>query len=228
MPPVTANSYLLELFVDHNKLSGTIPSSIDTLIYLDLLDLSHNRFTFDGMELVAETFPFAKYNRQAPIPVYFNNNALSVSAGGTLSNNIYQWYKVGHPGNTTITGDSIFHPTESGVYFVKVRNIVVKSLNLVSHPVKYTAPASLNAIATKKVAEVLNNSFSVYPNPAKDVLHVTTNGNASFSFMNADGKILLTSNIDKAGVINISNLAAGVYYLKNNNTNASKKISVIK
>jgi hypothetical protein len=180
------------------------------------------------MELIAQKIPWATYDWQAPIPLHVNGNTLSVSAGGTLSNNTYVWYKQDKPGNITIKGDSVFHPTESGTYFVKVRNKIATGLKLVSRAVKYTAPASSDAVALNKLPEVLNNSFFVYPNPAKNVLHVTTNGNASFSLMSEDGKILLTSTIDKAGVIDISNIAAGVYYLKNNSTNASKKISVIK
>ena len=161
-----------------------------------------------------------------PIPLHLNGNTLSVSAGGKLSNNTYVWYKQDKPGNTTIKGDSVFHPTESGTYFVKVRNKIAKDLKLVSRAIKYTVPSSADAIDLNKQKE--NNSFFVYPNPAKNILHVSTNGNAPFSLMSEDGKTLLTSTIDKTGVINISNIAAGVYYLKNNNTNASKKIVVIK
>jgi Leucine-rich repeat (LRR) protein len=249
--PEIGNSYVNGLFLDHNKLSGPIPASIANITglhYLDLsynqlsgttssianlnylysLDLSHNKFTFDGMELIAQKFSFAIYDWQAPIPLHVSSNTLSISAGGTLSNNAYVWYKQDKPGNTTIKGDSVFHPTESGVYFVKVRNKIATGLKLVSRAVKYTAPSSLNGIASNKQQEFLNNSFSVYPNPAKNVLHVTTNGNASFSLMSEDGKIILTSTIDKAGTINISNVAAGVYYLKNNNTNAVQKIAIVR
>jgi hypothetical protein len=107
-----------------------------------------------------------------------------------------------------------------------VSNEIATQLILASDTINYIAP--LNAVALNKQSDFLNNSFSVYPNPAKDVLHVTTNSNAFFSLMSEDGKTVLTSNIDKTGVIDISNIAAGVYYLKNNNTNASKKISVIR
>lgn len=217
--------YLPELNLSHNKLSNEIPSSLVNLSNLYLLDLSYNQFTFAGMESVAQTFPFIKYNWQAPIPVRINNNVLTVSAGGTLSNNTYSWYKAGKPGNTTIKGDSVFNPTESGVYFVRVINKVVKNLNLVSKPIKYTA--SVNAVSSNK-QEVLSNSFSVYPNPAKDILHITTNGNASFSLMSENGKVLINKKFDKTGAINISNIAAGVYYLKNNSTNASQKVLIVR
>jgi hypothetical protein len=36
------------------------------------------------MELIAQKFPSATYDRQAPIPLHVNGNTLSVSAGGTL------------------------------------------------------------------------------------------------------------------------------------------------
>jgi transcriptional regulator with XRE-family HTH domain len=67
IPSEIGNLYFLQLlFLDHNKLSGAIPPMVN-LTDLDSLDLSYNRFTFDGMESVAKTFPFAKYNRQANI-----------------------------------------------------------------------------------------------------------------------------------------------------------------
>jgi hypothetical protein len=37
------------------------------------------------------------------------------------------------------------------------------------------------------------NLFLVYPNPARDILHVQTNGNASFSLVNQSGQTLLTT-----------------------------------
>jgi hypothetical protein len=84
-----------------------------------------------------------------------------------------------------------------------------------------------DAIASDK-SIILKEIFSVYPNPAKDVLHVTTNGSTSFSLISKSGKILLTTNIDKAGSINVSTLAAGEYYLRNNATNVAKKVVIVR
>jgi len=70
------------------------------------------------------------------------------------------------------------------------------------------------------------NSFRVYPNPAKDILFVQTNSNASFSLLNQSGKILLTKNVNGNGEINVTNLAAGLYYLKNNSTGAVQKVII--
>lgn len=65
------------------------------------------------MELVAQTFPFAKYKRQQTIGVHINSNSLSVSAGGTLANNTYKWY-MNSVLVSEIKGDSVFTATMPG------------------------------------------------------------------------------------------------------------------
>jgi hypothetical protein len=219
-------SYLSILHLDHNRLNGTIPSSIANLVDLRLLDLSYNRFSFDGIELVAQRFPFAKYNTQAILTPHINGNALSVSAGGTLSNNTYTWYKKGEAGKTKITGDSVFHPTETGVYAVRVQNSMANHLNLFSDTISYTAPIALNTFSVDSEQENVNNSFSVYPNPVKNILNIHAGGSASFLLLDQSEKILLTKDITTSGSMNVSNVATGVYYLKNSNTGNVKKVVI--
>jgi hypothetical protein len=68
--------------------------------------------------------------------------------------------------------------------------------------------------------------FKVYPNPAKDVLHVQTNGKAILSLTDQSGKVLLTQTIEGNRVINIAPLPAGLYYLKNNSTGVTQKVII--
>src|SRR6266542_1366156 len=234
IPSSLGNLKQLEyLELEDNQLSGSIPSSIDNLSHLSNVNLRHNRFTFDGMELIAQTFPFAKYSPQANIPIHQNGNTLSVSAGGTLSNNTYKWFKCDGPGTApilvaTIKGDSVFHPSESGRYRVKVLNSVATQLQLYSKLFDYTAPNSA-VIASAQNSLQQNdktNLFLVYPNPARDILHIETKGNTSFSLLDQSGKILLTKSINGNGEINVTNLAAGLYYLKNNSTSAVQKVVI--
>src|SRR6266542_529050 len=228
IPSSIGNFLYLHLDLSNNYLSGSIPSSFNNLSHLSNVNLRHNRFTFDGMELIAQTFPFAKYSPQANIPIHQNGNTLSVSAGGTLSNNTYKWFRCDGPGMppvlvATIKGDSVFHPSESGRYRVVVLNAVATQLKLFTSLYDYTAPN--NTLITSSENSLQQNGktnlFRVYPNPAKDILHVETSGTATFSLVDQSGKILLTaSNINGKGTINVSGIGAGLYYLNNNSTGA--------
>ena len=117
------------------------------------------------------TFPFAIYGNQALIPVHQHGNTLSVSAGGTLKNNTYKWFKVGQAGNTSIKGDSVFHPLTNGRYFTTVTNSVATQLTLKSDTIKYTMSATLSApaIASSEDASQQDKTtlLLAYPNPAK-------------------------------------------------------------
>ncbi|HRI22816.1 MAG TPA: fibronectin type III domain-containing protein, partial [Panacibacter sp.] len=68
----------------------------------------------------------------------------------------------------------------------------------------------------------------VYPVPAKDILHIETNDNTSFSILDQSGKVLLTQIINGKGSINIAAIASGMYYLKNNNTGGVQKVMISK
>src|SRR6266498_1667095 len=219
---------LQALHLDHNQLSGGIPSSFGKLNPSLSLFLNGNHFTFDGMQFVAQTFPNAIYAPQKLIPVHQNGNTLSVYAGGTLSKNTYTWFfKNGQIKDTiVIKGDSVFHPKKNGIYRAKVTNSIAIKLQLHSDTIVYTAPAVIASAENSLQQYDKTNSFRVYPNPAKDILFVQTNSNASFSLLNQSGKILLTKIVNGNGEINVTNLAAGLYYLKNNSTGAVQKVVI--
>lgn len=93
------------------------------------IKLENNRFTFNGLESVDNRAPFwVTYYSQADIPVGRHGKQLTVSAGGTLRNNTYYWYKIGSLTPKVIAGDSIFTPAESGNYYAKVKNSMAKKL----------------------------------------------------------------------------------------------------
>jgi hypothetical protein len=89
------------------------------------------------MEGIATAYSFAQYSPQAFIPLNQNGNTLSVSAGGTLSNNTYNWYNGGTLVATN-TGDSTYTVTEVGNYSVAVTNSIATELTLYSDTVAVT------------------------------------------------------------------------------------------
>ncbi|HRH50006.1 MAG TPA: T9SS type A sorting domain-containing protein [Panacibacter sp.] len=231
-PALHQLQYLEQLYLDHNNFKGPFPDGLTTWFpNLDSLGITYNQFTFDGLETLEQEFPAANYEKQAPIPIHQNGNALSVSAGGTLSNDTYAWFMVGGSDTTIVTGDSVFHPTKNGTYYVKITNAIARDLILKSDTIVYTAPAAnyaTNASEDRLQSTANAQTFTVYPNPAKEALHIQTNGNAVFSLIDENGKIVLTKNISKNGTINISSLATGLYYLKNNSIGFVKKVVVTK
>ncbi|WP_158638268.1 T9SS type A sorting domain-containing protein [Panacibacter ginsenosidivorans] len=231
---IATNSWggLASLDLSYNQLSGSIPpefGNIDEDRGFSL-NISSNRFTFDGMELIAEKLPGTQYDHQKRIPLHLNNGVLSASAGGTLSNNTYKWYGFRSNGHARVivTGDSVFHPTKSGVYYLRVFNAVATGLILRSDTIYYREPPATVASEDNLQANENKTLFMIYPNPAKDILHVQTNGNTSFSLLNQNGKILLIKNVNGSGTIDVSKITAGVYYLINNSNREVKKIIVEK
>ena len=223
---VTDKDYL-EFDVGNNKLEGAIPSEIVSSNISYSLNLAYNKFTFEGLELVQQSYPFAFYYHQKRIPIHISNNTLSVSAGGKLSNNTYTWYMLEQPGKVVITGDSTLHPKQSGTYYVKITNAIATGLILKSDTINYTLPL-VSSYKTSNELHIKNRTqqLSVFPNPAKDILHVQTKDVASVSLIDQSGKILLTKNVNGSGTLNISNIAAGIYFLKNNSNGEVKKVII--
>ena len=222
---------LEELDLNNNQLSGRIPSSLKNASLLRYLFLSYNHFTFDGIEFVARAFPEAVYGPQKNIVIHQNGNTLSVHAGGTLSNNTYKWFKCQGTSPVlvaTIKGDSVFHPSESGKYRVVVLNSIATRLKLFTKVYDYTAPDNALVASAENGLQQPGkaNVFRVYPNPAKDILHVETNGATMFSLIDQSGKIFAVTSINGKGIINISGIPAGLYYLKNNSTGSVQKIVI--
>jgi gliding motility-associated-like protein len=132
-------SKLNTLTLAYNQLSGPIPASIGTLPLANLF-INNNYFTFAGMEMVAQ-MPVSQliYAPQGIVPLNSSCGELSVSVGGTLANNTYQWFNNGVL-VATITDDSTYHPTGPGSYYVVVTNSIAQSLTLYSDTLSGNVP----------------------------------------------------------------------------------------
>lgn len=56
--------------------------------------------------------------------------------------------------------------------------------------------------------------MSVYPNPVADILKVEVDGIEDVQIVSADGRVVLSQKVSQKGDINVSGLAAGIYWVK--------------
>jgi len=74
----------------------------------------------------------------------------------------------------------------------------------------------INNAASVKISTL--TPINIYPNPAKDVLHIKLNKPNSeginLVIFNHFGQILIKESVSESATINVSNLSSGIYYLK--------------
>jgi hypothetical protein len=127
-------------------------------------------------------------------------------------------YLLGGYSTSNISGDKTENSRGEDDYWV---------VNLNYKPVMAAAAAAPGDIAVQQ-KNINGNIFNAYPNPAKDVLNIRVNGKAIISLSDISGKIIRTKTIDGSDVINVADIPAGAYYLKDNTTGITKKIMIIK
>ncbi len=210
--------------LSHNQFHGPIHSNVANMP-LNRINISSNQFTFAGMEELVNGIYNTFYTPQASINIKsYSGNGLTVSAGGTLSNNTYKWINTDDGTSQLIAGDSVYYPAASGHYTVEVTNSIATALTLKSDTVSYTmlqfAPVKQNPQQSPNE----ETSFSIYPNPATNYIQVQTPKPAVFILTDANGKKLQEIQIQHSGTIDIAALPAGTYFLQNMNTGMVKKI----
>lgn len=84
------------------------------------------------MEQIAKNYAFAEYSPQAIITINRVGNSLSATAGGTLSNNTFHWFRNGTL-FLTKTGDSTLNINDNAGYSVAITNAIAKQLTLRSY-----------------------------------------------------------------------------------------------
>ena len=64
----------------------------------------------------------------------------------------------------------------------------------------------------------LSNPFSIYPNPANDIIHINASAtvtNESYSIVNTLGQTVLNGKLENdRSTINVQTLQAGIYFLQ--------------
>jgi Leucine-rich repeat (LRR) protein len=226
-------SGLHQLSLHDNLLSDSIPSTLLNLDNLQSLSIQNNQFTFSGMEGIVQHFSNLSnpliYAPQANILIHQNNNILSVSVGGSLENETFDWYKDGS-NIITIAGDSSFTVTSMGQYSVVAHNSIATQLTLYSNtinvttlPLTWISVSATNAgkyvlLSWKTAHELNNNYFSIECSlngiDFSEVGQVKSKGNSSqlqqysfedFNFLNKQ-KFYRIKQVDNDGKFSYSNI----------------------
>lgn len=71
-------------------------------------------------------------------------------------------------------------------------------------------------------------SFSVYPNPAKNILHIRSSGNTTIVLTDRSGKTILAKQINGNTTLDITTLTAGVYFIKDIGKGMVQKVFIVK
>lgn len=146
VPEINHITNLENLNIKENSLTGKIPK-IDNLKYLEDIYIQDNKFTFEGLEEMVshlDTLSSVEnftYSPQDSIATSQTTSILSVSAGGTLSNNTYTWYKDGVLEATNI-GDSTLTITQNGNYRCEVTNSIAVNLTLYSQVISASSSSA--------------------------------------------------------------------------------------
>jgi len=99
---------------------------------------------------------------------------------------------------------------------------------------RYVKPASTvitgvqNTSKLQIATNITGDTFIASPNPAKHKINIQSTGKAIYTLTNGAGKTIITQTINGNGVINVANVPAGIYYLKNTTTGIAKKIVIVK
>jgi len=118
-------------------------------------------------------------------------------------------------GDTTIR---VMHATDTAWYNFQVNGtvtgIIVDSANwIINKVIGPTHDGTLSGINTYNHIEA---ETSVYPNPANDMITVKSEGNFTFTLYDVTGKLILTKKCDTVENIDVSKLAAGMYFYQVN------------
>ena len=146
IPASFKNLTHLEIFyLDDNHISGHIPTEMMSATRLWIFSIPGNNFNYTDLEPAVTYFnghnPYGDinfwYDSQAEIPIRRKGDTLSVSPGGTLSNDSLYWYKEDGSLVAAIVGDTTFIPPSTGNYYVNVNNSLAIYCTLFSDTIAY-------------------------------------------------------------------------------------------
>lgn len=215
-----------EIHINDNNIFGELPFNSPNAH----IAIANNHFDFSDIEpfVQAGNYNTLDYTPQrtqdveeviesgvgADITLNVNDTNLGRSENDTAENNNYQWYKDGVAINGATSADyTIFNVQvdDSGDYHCQITNSILPNLIIVR------AAITLNIDSELGVEDVEYNYVSVYPNPTKNWLNISTATltNAKLSIYDLNGRLIIAQAIQgNLNALNVENLQIGTYILK--------------
>ncbi len=154
----------------------------------------------------------------------------------TQDETVYKPWKlvVNHLSRGAVKGDNSVDPFEK----IEIKNASGTYTITVSHKGELTTERQnfsliltgidMGIAAYEAEHGLINNEYqvkelSVFPNPSTDIIYINNNNldRASYTIINATGKIVITGNLQRDTGIDVSKLTTGMYILKLDNGNGS-------
>lgn len=218
---ITGLPQLFLLNVSNNKISG-LPN-LSTVSSLGQLRVSTNQLTFEDLEYNILKFPSPGfYIPQDSVGVkqsitLCEGDTLKLSADfvGTSANNRYQWFRSvgGNVGSNTNNPELVIanaQVSNSGVYFARATNTVVRGLNIIRRPIVVTVQGCSSSAA----------STSVFPVPFSQETTIrvdaTDNSLVQLIVRDQEGKVVEQYDNEKTNTevkIGKGMLKPGIYYV---------------
>ena len=221
VPFLTASS---DINLNNNHLTQSVNLPVSGGRDYTRVDLRYNNFTFNGLEFAETKLPNVEYRFQEKPAVQVRSNQLTVSAGGTLKNNTYAWFRVGAAVPTIIKADSTFTPLQSGRYYAVIRNAVATRLTLTTDTVSFTVALAdrVMPIAVSLSPNPVSNMLTVSGLDAKEDYHLTITDASGYVWVNAMTRKQSSTKID------VNRLKTGNFLLTISDKAAIKTVRFIK
>jgi uncharacterized delta-60 repeat protein len=116
-----------------------------------------------------------------------------------------------------VIGDNVVERNEKfSLQLSNPNNAILGTLSTATCTIKNDDPSF--AIASSNEDDAIINSIKLYPNPAKDVLHIeglSRNANTTISVINVQGKVIMKTTVSNiTSSINVKQLLPGTYFVK--------------
>lgn len=85
------------------------------------------------------------------------------------------------------------------------------------------------APASSSLPKISKPLAEIYPNPCKDVLNIVSDVElANVEILNAEGKLILSKNMDRTSILDLADLAPGIYVVNISDTRSGSQIESVR